>query len=593
MSITVGLDFGTHQTKICIQDATNPNQKTYEFFDFSTKGKSSYFLPSVVQINEDGTVSYGLVNENRCKKVTTGFIKDCIPNLHLPIINQIPEPFYSELPAQPIKNEYPSRPNKIPYPKKPTAFSESNDWKSILLALKNKMQNKQDSFLDDWKEQCKLIDYKNDRKIREWEIECENIDQNNNSVLNNWLKECESINKKNDQTKEKYLEELTLQRELYNSELNEYNFKRNQFQYLTTTESGKILEEKLFFHYFKFALYTKEVDWLHQYDPETISIWYIANILFLLREKYGEEFYIQMGIPCGIQKTFHDKQKVSAICVLIAAYNLIDCYQNHAEFLNSSYEDLLSKTQKVNSFSEDDLLQYGVNALPEAYAGLISLTQKKKLEHGMSLLVDIGGGTTDIAFFTITEDNLPDIHAVHSLFKGLNYVFEDIALKSVKSDIVKIQKEINYLDSNPYFTGATNKYKRELTDATRLIINSVKDAFINRNNEHRLHIGKLNQALINRPVIYSGGGSTFESLVDDILTFTDKKKMNKELLSINNLKTNIIDGDEFSILSTAYGLSIPLENEIKLTDIKGLFEFLVSARNDDEDHNSIYGIEQT
>ena len=44
-------------------------------------------------------------------------------------------------------------------------------------------------------------------------------------------------------------------------------------------------------------------------------------------------------------------------------------------------------------------MTFGIDALPEAYAGLVSLTQKRKLEKGMNLLVDIGGGTTDIAIF--------------------------------------------------------------------------------------------------------------------------------------------------------------------------------------------------
>lgn len=56
MNLTVGLDFGTHQTKVCIEDATNPAQKIYEFFEFKNPfGKASVLFPSIVQINEDDT----------------------------------------------------------------------------------------------------------------------------------------------------------------------------------------------------------------------------------------------------------------------------------------------------------------------------------------------------------------------------------------------------------------------------------------------------------------------------------------------------------------------------------------------------------
>lgn len=35
MSYTIGFDLGTHQTKICIQDASNAAEKNYEFLEFT------------------------------------------------------------------------------------------------------------------------------------------------------------------------------------------------------------------------------------------------------------------------------------------------------------------------------------------------------------------------------------------------------------------------------------------------------------------------------------------------------------------------------------------------------------------------------
>lgn len=52
--IKVGLDFGTHQTKICIQRTPDEGhgEPSYEFFQFTDlKGEKQYFLPSVVQVN--------------------------------------------------------------------------------------------------------------------------------------------------------------------------------------------------------------------------------------------------------------------------------------------------------------------------------------------------------------------------------------------------------------------------------------------------------------------------------------------------------------------------------------------------------------
>ena len=69
-NITVGLDFGTHQTKICIQRTADEGrgQSNYEFFKFKDlDGNDSYFLPSIMQINKDDTLSFGFVNPDNAK----------------------------------------------------------------------------------------------------------------------------------------------------------------------------------------------------------------------------------------------------------------------------------------------------------------------------------------------------------------------------------------------------------------------------------------------------------------------------------------------------------------------------------------------
>ena len=66
--IKIGLDFGTHQTKICVQHIPDEGhgEPNYEFFAFKDlKGKKQYFLPSVVQLNSDNTLSYGYVDERK------------------------------------------------------------------------------------------------------------------------------------------------------------------------------------------------------------------------------------------------------------------------------------------------------------------------------------------------------------------------------------------------------------------------------------------------------------------------------------------------------------------------------------------------
>ena len=58
--INIGLDFGTHQTKVCIEDSSDPRNRTYTFLKFfEGTDEETYFLPSIVQVNKDNTLSYG------------------------------------------------------------------------------------------------------------------------------------------------------------------------------------------------------------------------------------------------------------------------------------------------------------------------------------------------------------------------------------------------------------------------------------------------------------------------------------------------------------------------------------------------------
>ena len=66
--ITVGLDFGTHQTKICIENKSDAKNPIYSFFAFDDMdGNKNVILPSIVQINKDNTLSYGFVDKSKAK----------------------------------------------------------------------------------------------------------------------------------------------------------------------------------------------------------------------------------------------------------------------------------------------------------------------------------------------------------------------------------------------------------------------------------------------------------------------------------------------------------------------------------------------
>lgn len=137
MSYVIGFDLGTHQTKICVQDATNPSEKTYQFFEFDMPdGSRTVLFPSIVQVNKDHTVSYGYSNEDDCL-ILGGNCGDK-PKLELE-----EEPEMPVLPKYVAPKSYPSKPKFDP-------------WLDNLKKLKG-----QKTDLDLWEEKCAAIDASN------------------------------------------------------------------------------------------------------------------------------------------------------------------------------------------------------------------------------------------------------------------------------------------------------------------------------------------------------------------------------------------------------------------------------------------------
>ena len=60
---TVGFDFGTHQTKVCVENREGAELQ-YEFFKFKdAKGVEQYTLPSVLGVDKKGLVRYGYLSD--------------------------------------------------------------------------------------------------------------------------------------------------------------------------------------------------------------------------------------------------------------------------------------------------------------------------------------------------------------------------------------------------------------------------------------------------------------------------------------------------------------------------------------------------
>ena len=491
MSLTVGLDFGTHQTKICIENAASPTQKIYEFLEI----ENQLLFPSVVQINEDDTLSYGIINEKS---------KELSSNIY----------------SKPLLKEF----------QKPECVLPPKPKKNVVRGLSLKEQIEYNKKFDD--------------ELENWELDCIAI-------------------------KIDYEYDVQEYFELQNQAQKEYEIELSNWQ-----EKNK--PQKQIFRYFKLATFSNQ-PWDFIIKPEIISVWYITFIFFKIIEKYGNNFYTQLGVPYNVNNKDGDIQKERAFKILIAANNLIDHYQNIDDFLNETYLNLIQVTCLID-VKESDKQKYGINVIPEAFAGLTSVTQQGKISEGMHLLIDIGGGTTDIAFFTITKNKLPNIHRVLSFPKGLNFIFNEFNFRNNIFNTNDTQNK--FFKSQNEFSKEITTYHAELDRHNNKIIQEIIDVFTNDKTQHELDLIQLTNAMQDRPILFCGGGSMYKVMRKGNKYFTDIQLINKDVLSITNVKNSNFPDLYYTILATSYGLSIQLENEIELTDINFVFSHLKTNKNE-------------
>jgi len=696
-SYTVGLDFGTHQTKICIEDATIKTQKMYEFFEFETlEGANTVLFPSIVQINKDDTVTYGFVDENKCKEQKDKVLKriknpepaEFVPPLKPIIKNEpkltIPDKPELENPIEPKLEksiepqlENPIKPDfktSIPPPilKNLIEPNKQNSIYAVTLPnnletelynlenfikknagnirnmkrweleyynrnmdrlkwLKNEKQRlidihyrskleiwrrekeseekryndaykiwQQQKLLEEqqfdkkWEQIKKLAEERNETKLKDLEKEKDLKKQRYELEFRRWKEEKKTAIERYNAKLKKWEQEIELNKIYYEEELKKWKEEKELAELIwereklfAKQEHEKVLEkwkdensievnQKQIFRYFKLAAFSNQ-QWDYSIPPKIISVWYLTFILFKLEEKFGNNFFTQMGVPCSLNTQDTEKQISIAYKILISANELIKKYTNINNFLKAKYTDLLQNTKLTMQFAEqvdykdqNFINEYGINILPEAFAALSSITKQGKFGIGFHLLADIGGGTTDIAFFAII-DKLPNIHAVISFPQGLNYIFEEYLKENDSLSIPEVQQLFNYNQAE--FNESISNYHRHLRNRTKELIKIIEIVFSKKLNEGYSE-DDLKNAMKYKPIVYSGGGSMYENMRIELSNFKDIRLIDKELIGIPYIKNKNIDKQLFTILATSYGLSIQFVSEIIMIPFENIFDHL-------------------
>jgi len=502
----VGLDFGTHQTKVCIRDTTK-NPEVFSFLEFED---GSVLLPSLIQINKDSSVSYGQIDNHNCKEAGSSFgqlndFKELCPTIQLP-----PRP--EDIKIQPSK------------------FKRF----ITLIGLSNR--------------KIKTKSY--ETILEEWEIECARIKKEYEIAYEYW---------------EKRLEE----------------FERR----IKSLESTPIRNYS--FRYFKLACFNDQYSIRFKnefaFESEIISQWFLTYVLFKIEERIGGDYFLQMGIPSGIDKTELEKQRNKAYNLLISAIEMMKHYKSLINFLKSDFRELLTfstiKTYK-------DIFNYPFEVVPEAYCSLQSLVKNGKLQGGIYLLVDIGGGTTDVALFNVNlASKEPTIYSVRSFVLGLNDVFEKyLELSNSTMSLSEVQPMFNTQKKCDHMLKSIDNYHMRLKEQLNVISTRLEREF-QKSNKAGWSVKKLWDAINFQVKVFSGGGSMHRYITNfNFKFFKDSLIINKDIIAHNSIFTNKREKyeDIFPILANSYGLTVFYPNRIQEESIASLFSHFLDYEPDDK-----------
>lgn len=338
-----------------------------------------------------------------------------------------------------------------------------------------------------------------------------------------------------------------------------------RYGYLPDNDNGKIIR------YFKQATFngTQSQALTHE-DAMFYSILYLAYVLFDLEEQYGQNFVIQMGAPTD---TGHLKQaKAMAVRLLASAYGLVEELfdGNKQEFLDTPLEVLRHVTE-IRPYSDHDKETFGILVFPEAYACLNPLISQGKVSSGMSVMFDIGGGTTDVSFFTI-ENNMPQVYDFFSINKGLNYLTDSKPEDSFRKDSNAISTDLK----EHLIASYQNHVNQRFNDLYQRIVKNFR-------HNTKFSVEKLKRVLRNRPIIYCGGGSTFGKLRRGYAGFTELHLVSEKEWDARSVieMADITEKKLCPILSTAYGLAISrADDKIKMKPFNDLFDHMRDYEED-------------
>ena len=274
--------------------------------------------------------------------------------------------------------------------------------------------------------------------------------------------------------------------------------------------------EKLFCTFFLACLINESKNYANKHYNERLGG---------LLGKINFEWAITLGVPVDNYSNEHHKLYDK---ILHIAYKLSKTLNNISISISSLNEFYRSNQDiEIPKFKMSP-----INTLPELYAESLIFLQSRNTQNGIYALVDIGGGTVDMAII-YKEDAEKKIFSIVS--KRIDPLGVEIVSHKITSSSESINEVKLYLEKKTRFDSLhfinyekEKKLKKDFKEAFATIVLELKKKDIKSyyNNKHALYTddGKLKLYCI-----ICGGGTKYEWYKDGILQKISDFKQNMDL----------------------------------------------------------------
>jgi hypothetical protein len=280
--------------------------------------------------------------------------------------------------------------------------------------------------------------------------------------------------------------------------------------------------------------------------PEVLSIFYLAWVIGFIKEQCEKKFaiiqkrqsrgllarflgnksqqrrnidyYLQMGIPTEWSEKRNLWRRRKFEQILYLAHDLLESIDSFEQLEEIPFSSLKERLQELYKNLEKEkksngwrylIRKYNLSVFPETAAGLTCLVKEKKLKPKYYSALDIGGGSSDISYFRVTDKRKIEYLASESLLIASNDLFNLYSFfnETSPSSTEEAQLYLEHIQKNTPSKLDNDNYYREAFEQTFIDLNERYKKIYNVRVYQRFKKGIANKKFEDHDCYVYGGGS--------------------------------------------------------------------------------------